>query len=66
MVDVTDACDYGHQSPECVRLSLPGNAGVYLCHKHWDVEMRWRKERNKELSAEAQYDILPWPRSSNP
>lgn len=60
-VDVADACDWGHQASTCARLSLPGGGGVYLCRVHWDDEMRWRQERNKELSKEAQYDILPWP-----
>lgn len=52
-------CDYGDMEQKPVRrLELSGGAGVYLCKEHWDIEMKFRKERNKNLHDNAKFDIL--------
>jgi len=61
---IVRSCDYGHDvvgSGKVRRLNTGGGAGVYVCKKHWDHEMRWRKERNKTLTGKAKFPILKWP-----
>ena len=42
------------------RLDIGGGGGVFLCHFCWIHEMEWRKDRNKELEKQNQFDILAW------
>ena len=55
-----NGCDYGHEA-KATRLDIGGNAGVYLCRKHWAEEMMWRKQRNEELELQNRFDIPPYP-----
>ena len=57
-------CDHagnGMCSSAPVRI-LPTGAGgnIICCHRHWQVEIDFRKERNKKLCADAQYDLPEW------
>lgn len=55
-------CDYGHETTAKIRrLSTGGGSGVYLCKKHWEKEMAWRKERNKTLTGKAKFPIRKFP-----
>jgi len=58
---VIKACDYGHEATKVRRLSIGGGGGVFLCKKHWEKEMQWRKQRNKTLSRSARFSIRKWP-----
>lgn len=43
-------CDYGHETTGSVRrLPTSGDSGAYLCKRHWNQEMRWRKGKNETL-----------------
>lgn len=54
-------CDYGHEATKARRLNLGGGAGIFLCKTHWDREMRYRKERNKQLTGDARFPIRKFP-----
>lgn len=57
-----DGCSKGFSGAGKIRrLSLPGNAGVFLCKSCWNKEMRWRKLRNKSLSKSARFPIRKFP-----
>lgn len=57
-----DFCDGDcNESGPCYRLDLGAGGAVFLCRADWAKEMEFRKERNAELEAYAQFDILPWP-----
>lgn len=59
--DISDFCDRtGHGPVVACALWIP-EGRIYLCRRHWDDEMVWRIERNKELGDFADLDILPWP-----
>lgn len=62
-VPTSDACDgrCGRRGLATYRLSTGGGGGVYLCERCWAYEMAWRRERNRELDHDVQYDILPYP-----
>ena len=53
-------CDYGHQCAVVKRLDTSNDSGIFLCSSHWEKEMRWRKERNKALSPETEFFIIPF------
>ncbi len=56
-------CDGGHcctETGEVRVLPLPGGANLILCMTCYAREMQWRKERNRELSTDAQYDRPVW------
>ena len=54
------SCDYGHFASKVHRLDTGGNSGVFLCQKHWNDEMAWRKERNKTLDGSTKFPIKKW------
>ena len=56
-----NGCDYGHNAVKVARLDTGGHSGVFLCPKHWVVEMKWREQRNGRLEAANRFDILPYP-----
>jgi len=41
-------------------LPLAGNGNLILCNLCHGHELRWRRERNRELSREAQFDLPAW------
>lgn len=58
-------CD-GGTNPECsnnpeVRI-LPtgGESNAILCKCHYEVEMRFRRERNRELGKDCQFALPQW------
>jgi len=53
-------CDHGHQHESIVRLDTGGGSGAFLCPYHWEKEMEWRKERNKTLSEDVRFPIIPF------
>ncbi len=66
---VNPNCDGQESRPTCsdnneVRVlpwgTEPGHGNSILCHNHFDKEIAWRKERNRELGVEAQYDLPKW------
>lgn len=57
-----DSCGGTSTRPGTIRrLSLPGNAGLYLCRRCWAKEMSWRKQRNKNLHPSAKFPIRKFP-----
>lgn len=54
-------CDFGHEAKKVRRLDTGGGSGAFLCKKHWEQEMRWRKQRNKELEKRNMFSIRKWP-----
>jgi len=38
-----------------------GGSGLFLCKKHWESEMRWRKGRNRKLGKRNAFSIRKWP-----
>lgn len=61
MVLTSDWCDTCGEKKKSYRLDIGGGGGVYLCRKCWSKEMKWRKERNRDLFNEAKLPILPFP-----
>jgi len=60
-----NSCDGGYCKepwrPKFVRrLDTGGSSGLFLCQECWKAEMEYRKERNKELAEDVQYQIIPW------
>lgn len=56
-------CDGSHcaTSQGDVRILSTGGAGnLILCQSCFDHELRWRRERNKRLSVEAQFSLPSW------
>jgi len=53
-------CDWGHQHKSIKRLDTGGGSGAFLCPLHWRYEMQWRKERNKDLSENVKFSIVPF------
>ena len=56
-------CDEGHCSfsqGEVKLLPLPGDANLILCRSCHSHEIRWRRERNRELSQEARFPLPEW------
>ena len=53
-------CDWGHEADEVRRLPTGGNSAVFLCRQHFNKELQWRRERNKELDYGVQFDIVSW------
>ena len=43
------------------RLDTGGGSGVYLCHRCWNKEMKWRKMRNETLTGKARFPIKKFP-----
>jgi hypothetical protein len=41
-------------------LPLGAGGNLILCHTCFAHEIRFRKERNKELSADARFDLPTW------
>ena len=62
-------CDYGSDvthSPGAIhRLPTGGGAGINLCKRHWEAEMRWRRARNLQLDPRVRYPIIAWPRGQS-
>ena len=58
-----EACDYGHTTKkgQVKRLDTGGGSGAWLCRKHWNDEMKWRKSRNKDLAPESKFPIVKFP-----
>jgi len=43
-----NTCDHGHDTSEEVRLLPFGNGNLILCRKHYNDEMKFRREENQE------------------
>lgn len=56
-----NSCDHGHQTSQEVRL-LPLGAGgnVIICLDHFCDEITFRRERNRNLDKECQFDLPAW------
>lgn len=53
-----NTCDYDHETKEEIR-SLPcGDSNILCCHKHYLQEIKFRKERNKEVWEK--FDLPKW------
>jgi len=59
-------CDWGHEligygkKNVVKRLPLVGNSAIFVCHKHYLEEIKFRKARNKGLADEVKFDIPRW------
>jgi len=59
-------CDYGHEltgyrkKNVVKRLPLVGSSAVFVCHKHYLEEIKFRKNRNRGLADEAKFDLPAW------
>ena len=59
-----NTCDHGHSGRFETRL-LPTSDGpmhgnIIVCRRHYEIEMTFRRERNKELSADCQFKLPAW------
>jgi len=58
MSRATNYCDHGHETQEEVRyLPLGGGARIITCRRHWESELRFRKETGKARGSE---DLPSW------
>jgi len=57
---ICDGCGDGREK-RVHKLSVGVHGNLFLCKKCWNREMRWRKERNKELERQNRFSILKWP-----
>lgn len=56
-----DKCIADHSEVKVLPLGTnPHHGNLIICHACYLHEMSWRKERNRELSPEAQYDLPKW------
>jgi hypothetical protein len=58
-------CDYANGkccvSPSEIRiLPLGGEGNIHCCRTHYNHEMVYRRERNKNLSDNCKFDLPPW------
>lgn len=54
-------CDMGHNTPAEIRkLPLGGGSNALLCYRCYQTEMNWRKEQNKDLTPDCQFDCPSW------
>jgi hypothetical protein len=44
-------------APEVRVLPLGGHGNLILCREHWNRELRWRRERNRELADDVRYGL---------
>jgi len=56
-----NSCDYGHQTPAEIRvLPVGGGGNALLCHRHYLVEMDFRRYRNRDLDDACKFDLPAW------
>lgn len=56
-----NTCDHGHDTTHEVRLLPYGGGGnIIVCLTHYNVEMKYRRERNRELGDANQFDLPTW------
>lgn len=56
-------CDGAHcvsTSGEVRVLRSGGDSNLILCHACYRHELTWRRERNRELSKDAQFQLPDW------
>ncbi len=60
--DIRNECDGSgpHSGTETRRLPTGGDGAVILCRRCYSHEMAWRRERNRDLGADAQFDLPSW------
>lgn len=49
-----------HEAGEVRVMPLAGDGNLILCRRCWTRELNWRRDRNRELSPEAAYDLPAW------
>lgn len=52
--DAVNTCDYGHQTGREIRSLPTGHGNALLCRKHYETEMRFRRE------SEIDFDLPLW------
>ena len=61
--DHNEMCDGGHcrsRTGEVRVLPLGGEGNLIVCRACFDHEIAFRRERNKELSSDAAFDLPRW------
>lgn len=56
----THSCDKGHQTTSEVRRLPAGGGAVILCESCWRWEMRYRRDRNKDLHSADKFETPDW------
>ena len=53
-------CDHDHETRDTIRrLPIGGGAAVLLCHKHYEVEMAFRRMRTKQTGTD-KWEFPAW------
>jgi hypothetical protein len=57
-MDSLNGCDHDHMTTEETRyLPTGGGGGIIICHRHYEHEMRFRRER---IAAGVEFDLPDW------